>query len=232
MDRPDCRVLAEGMVPEEATPFGSVLVTLTKQEHIVLLWEASFYRMEQRLRLATEAAAQRQAQLRAELKLEQARARVHDLEHRLFGRKSERGRVIDGKHRHAAPRVRRRGQQPGSRGHGRRGSGTVPTRVEEIELESAQCPQCGEALMEFAGTDDCEVLEIEVRAYRRLIRRQKYRRRIGLSIGVSSASRSGSRRCWTSTSTAARPTARCRNWPNAAWRWPMARSPGVTSVNR
>ena len=38
------------------------------------------------------------------------------------------------------------------------------------------CPVCGEPLSPFPGTDDCEVLEVEVRAYRRLIRRRRYRR--------------------------------------------------------
>jgi transposase len=52
----------------------------------------------------------------------------------------------------------------------------LPVCTEDIELESPVCPVCGEPLSPFPGTDDCEVLEVEVRAYRRLIRRRRYRR--------------------------------------------------------
>jgi hypothetical protein len=41
-------------------------------------------------------------------------------------------------------------------------------------LEKAQCPECGLALKEFAGTEDTQVLEIEVKAYRRVIHRHSY----------------------------------------------------------
>ncbi len=36
------------------------------------------------------------------------------------------------------------------------------------------CPQCGLALAPYAGSEDSEVIEIEVRAYRRLIHRKQY----------------------------------------------------------
>lgn len=39
------------------------------------------------------------------------------------------------------------------------------------------CPDCGLGLSEFAGTQDAEVLEIEVKAYRRIVRRHRYRPR-------------------------------------------------------
>ena len=51
----------------------------------------------------------------------------------------------------------------------------LPQRIETVGLDSPQCPACGEALNEFPGTEDSEVLEIEVKAYRRLIRRRRYR---------------------------------------------------------
>ncbi len=38
-----------------------------------------------------------------------------------------------------------------------------------------RCPCCGEPLLPFPGTEDSEVLEIEVRAYRRRIHRKRYR---------------------------------------------------------
>jgi transposase len=53
---------------------------------------------------------------------------------------------------------------------------------ETVELDSPQCPACGAPLSGFPGTDDSEVLEIEVRAYRRVIRRRRYR--CGCDCGV------------------------------------------------
>ena len=47
-------------------------------------------------------------------------------------------------------------------------------RHEFVELEAPQCPRCGMKLKLFPGTEDAEVLEIEVKAYRRVIPRRRY----------------------------------------------------------
>ena len=75
----------------------------------------------------------------------------------------------------AAPR--RRGQQPGAPGHGRRQHAHLPVQVEahDVDLERRRCPACG-AEYRAHGSEDCEQLEIEVRAYRRVIKRRRYRR--------------------------------------------------------
>lgn len=174
----------------ESSPFAEVFVTLSKQEHIALVCAANYWKMEhgraaeralsiealyqERLRQATQGAREREAVLLGEL--EAAHAKIRDLEQRLFGRKSERRWAIDDQHRRAAGGPRRRGQQRGAAGHGRSRVEHLPVRTEEIELESPVCPVCGEPLSPFPGTDECEVLEVEVRAYRRLIRRRRYRR--------------------------------------------------------
>lgn len=46
--------------------------------------------------------------------------------------------------------------------------------VQELTSQAC-CPGCGLGLSEFAGTQDAEVLEIEVKAYRRIVRRHRYR---------------------------------------------------------
>ena len=51
----------------------------------------------------------------------------------------------------------------------------LPERIETFGLDSPQCPACGQALNEFPATEDSEVLEIEVKVYRHLIRRRRYR---------------------------------------------------------
>jgi len=171
------------------TPFASASITLSRQEHIQLVWEGRHWKRlhhgaieriaqleaehRERLRSQLEGAEQREQALQRQL--EHARGRIRDLEQRLFGRKSERQWVIDNQQPHSVARLRRRGQQPGAAGHGRRRCNELPLREELVELDSACCPKCGKALAVFPGTQDSEVLEIEVKAYRRVIRRRRYR---------------------------------------------------------
>ena len=77
----------------------------------------------------------------------------------------------------AATAPRRRGQQPGAAGHGRRGHAHLPVQVEahDVEPERRRCPACGDEYGAH-GSEDSEQLEIEVRAYRRVIKRRRYRR--------------------------------------------------------
>jgi transposase len=171
-------------------PFSQVLVTLTKQEHIRLLWEANYWKAEHRraaeralsieaayreqLRQVAQGAEQREAMLRGELEV--ARARIRDLERRLFGRKSERCGVIDDRHRARGCGRRGRGQQRGAVGHGRTRLAHLPVHTEVVALDTPLCPVCGLPLSRMPGSDECEVLEIEVQAYRRRFRRPRYRR--------------------------------------------------------
>ena len=171
------------------TPYGRELVTLSRQEHIQLMWEGRYWkslhqhaaerltRLEceyrQRLRSESESAAQREQSLQREL--EHARGRIRDLEKRLFGRKSERHWAIDNQQPRGAMGLRKRGQQPGARGHGRSGLSELPVREEIVAHPSPCCPKCGKRLTEFPGTEDSEVLEIAVSAYRRRIHRRRYR---------------------------------------------------------
>ena len=170
-------------------PFAAVYVTLTKQEHIRLVMEANSWKSLHRkateraewnerrhqhelLKLKLQA-AQCETALRAELEL--AHAKVRDLQKRLFGRKSE-SRGGGSEVQVQAPVARaRRGHRRGAPGHGRTMQPHLPQRIELVGLDSPQCPRCGLALGSFPGTEDSEVLEIEVKAYRRVIRRQRYR---------------------------------------------------------
>jgi transposase len=172
----------------KAVPFASVYVTLTKQEHIELVrrangWEAQYRRAVERARWregryrrvllqVKEQAAHREAALRTELEL--AQAKIRDLQQRVFGRKSEQRK---GSELQATALVSctPRGHQRGAPGHGRSMLAHLPERSEFVEIDAPQCPNCGLALGIFPGTEDSEVLEIEVRAYRRVIRRRRYR---------------------------------------------------------
>ena len=125
------------------------------------------------LAMAQFQAQQREMALGVELDV--AQAKVRDLQQRLFGRKSERSKGASEVQPRPGGRPARRGQRSGAPGHGRKMLAHLSERIETVGFDAPQCPACGESLSEFPGTEDSEVLEIEVKAYRRLIRRRRYR---------------------------------------------------------
>ena len=142
------------------------------QEALRVQMRQQMRQAEQCHRDALECARQIELGLRAQLEL--AQARIRDLRKRHSARKSEQTRTMDKASVDAAPTYRCRGQQSGAPGHGRTCQDHLPTVVQTIALQ-ASCPECGRDLKAFPGTQDCEVLEIEVKAYRRIIRRQRYK---------------------------------------------------------
>src|SRR3954471_15112815 len=119
-------------------------------------------------------AVEREAALKDEIARLQAQLRLR--EQQLFGRKADSTATVEG----VAPRApspRRRGQQPGRPGHPRRASDHLPAieQVLELPAEQQRCSGCGQPFADFPGTDDSTVLEIEVRAHRRICRRRRYR---------------------------------------------------------
>lgn len=109
----------------------------------------------------------------------QLKAEVRQLRQQLFGRKTEKGSLGQPAAAFEKPASnRRRGQQRGSRGHGRRDHSHLPAKEVLIDLPAEQCccPQCHLPYAEFPGTEDSQTIEIEVRAHRRVIRRKRYRR--------------------------------------------------------
>jgi transposase len=168
------------------TPFAQVFVTLSKQAHIQLVWNARYWksahqraigRMQQlgfEHQLAIEQGALREAALVSQL--ETAQAKIRELQKRVFGRKSEHcshGGKVQGPNVKSS---RPRGQQFGARGHGRAMQAHLPAHTDTIKIDSPQCQSCGLGFADFPGTEDSEVLEIEVKAYRRVIRRRRYRK--------------------------------------------------------
>jgi transposase len=182
----DITCVASATSKGKLAPFAQVLVTLTKEEHIHLRWEANWWKSQHQQaltrieqlkadhRLAMEQAAQREAALRSEL--EKAEGKIRDLQKRLFGRKSERSSSAEKAPGVDAKSPRPRGQQSGAAGHGRARESHLPAQVETIELDCPHCPACGLGYADFPGTEDSEILEIDVKPYRRVIRRRRYRR--------------------------------------------------------
>src|SRR5215831_18077459 len=119
-----------------------------------------------------------------EQRVEQLEGEKRQLQADLFGRRSEtrprndRSDHLDDPEDGTPPRRRRRGQQPENPGPKRRSYSRLPAREEFRELppERCICPRCGRPLLPRGDTEDSEQIEIEVRAYRRVIRRRRYRR--------------------------------------------------------
>jgi len=93
------------------------------------------------------------------------------------------------------PPQKARGQQSGHPGHGRRGYSELPVMEEMHDLKDSQkvCPRCGKPYTPFPGTEDSELIEIEVKAYKRKIRRVRYRAGCSCegTAGIISASAGG-----------------------------------------
>src|SRR5512142_238594 len=107
---------------------------------------------------------------------EQLLARIRSLEQQLFGRKAETRATVDGPARPTrSPRPR--GQRRGKPGPKRRDYSHLPAveQVVELPVELQRCTGCGEPFASFPGTDDATILEVEVRAHRRVYRRRRYR---------------------------------------------------------
>jgi transposase len=126
-------------------------------------------------------AVHRAEQLEADL--EQLRGENRKLQDQLFGRKSERAASpdrsnhLEGETDPAPSAPPKRGQRRDRPGPPRRDYSHLPVVEEPRELPEDRrvCPRCGTALSP-SDTEDSEQIEIEVRAYRRRIRRRRYQR--------------------------------------------------------
>jgi transposase len=101
-------------------------------------------------------------------------------EQQLFGRKTETSAATPTNStptNGTAPPRRRRGQQRGQKGPSRRDYSHLPVVPEDQEIPGDRCccQRCGRPFAPVSGTEDSTILEVEVKAHRRLIRRHRYR---------------------------------------------------------
>jgi transposase len=119
-----------------------------------------------------------------ERKVEQLEGEKRQLKADLFGKstetatRSDRSNHLDDPQDDSEEPQRKRGQQPENPGPKRRDYSHLPVREKILELPAEQCvcPDCGQPFVSHGYTDDSEEIEIEVSAYRRVIRRRRYRR--------------------------------------------------------
>ena len=158
----------------DATPFSQQTVVLTKQAYIELKWKANYWQS------LYERLLKREAALKAQVAAHEAT--IRDLKQRLYGKKSEQsaGPERGGASKPASPR--KRGQQPGSQGHGRSDRSALPVVVEVHDLsdEAKHCPSCGEAFLPFPGVEASDIIEVEVQAHIRRIERPRYQKRVSV----------------------------------------------------
>ena len=152
------------------TPFAQNIVQLTQAEHIELKWQGSYWKSQHgHLKKQNE-------ELKQALAL--ARAKIRDLRQRLYGKKSEKGTAKRDKptpdERLASSRPR--GQQKGSKGHGRtpRPDLAVVDEERDVAPDDKQCCICGKAYDPLPQTEDSEIVEVQVKAHVRLIKRKMY----------------------------------------------------------
>ena len=125
----------------------------------------------------------RQRERLLEQQKQQLQARIRYLEQQLYGKSTESAKSKDSLAAAAnttptpqASPPRPRGQQRGQPGPRRRDYSHLPAEEQISDLAEAdkKCPCCGLPFEPFPGTQDSTVLEIDVRAHRRVIRRRRY----------------------------------------------------------
>ncbi len=145
-------------------PFSQKIVQLTQAEHIELKWQGSYWKSQH------EHLKKQNEELKQELA--SAHAKIRDLKQRLYGKKSEKGTAKRDKpttdERLASSRPR--GQQKGSKGHGRTPRPDLPVVDEERDVapEDKQCCICGKAYDPLPQTEDSEIIEVQVKGNGRL----------------------------------------------------------------
>jgi len=155
---------------KSATPFSQQTMVLTKQDYIELKWEANYWRAQH------ARSVEREAALTA--KVESLEATIRDLTQRLYGTKSEKSAGPDHADESKPLCPRHRGQQPGSKGHGRSDRSVLLVVPEVHDLSPAQscCPACGEAFAPLPGAEESTIIAVQVQAHLRRIQRRRYQK--------------------------------------------------------
>ncbi len=153
-------------------PFAQNIIQLTQAEHIELKRKGNYWKQRH------EHLKKQNEELKQDLAL--AHAKIRDLKQRLFGKKSEKGttkRDQPGTDERPAS-SRPRGQQKGSPGHGRTPRPDLPVveEVRDVAAEDKECRICGKAYDPLSQTEDSKIIEVQVKAHVRQIKRKMYSR--------------------------------------------------------
>lgn len=163
---------------EQPVPFALEWVTITKQEDIERRWQINSLK-SQNLHLKNKVETLEQVII-------YKNARITDLENRLFGKKTEKSSHKNSEKANNSSEQnpkRNRGQQRGSKGHGRTPRPSLPIiDAEPLDLadELKKCPLCGLPHLRNSALDEhSDVIEVEVKAHIRRYHRPAYVRNRG-----------------------------------------------------
>jgi transposase len=151
-------------------PFSQIFITLTQEKYVQFKWDANYWKGQY------NQVKQKNEDLK--LELESAHARIRDLKQRLYGKKTEKGvsKRDEPGMQNRADTPRSRGQQKGSKGHGRTLRPDLPIIEEEhdIAAEDKLCPVCTKPYNLLSRTEDSGIVEIKVKSYIRRVIRKMY----------------------------------------------------------
>jgi len=156
--------VAEKVIDLPAKP--SAQITITEKEYNELKWEIGYWKGMHKKALLRE----------EELKniVKEKDGKIRDLKNRLFGKKSEKKSTSknEGQGKETGKK-RPRGQQFGSKGHGRTARPDLPETDEPIDFpEVPKCPECGIPYIPLDESTDSEIIEVDVKAHKRIIKRK------------------------------------------------------------
>jgi transposase len=170
----DHSLLQSNVDIDSRNPFSQQQVTITKAEHIDLIQRANYWE-------ALHAQLKEKC-ARLEEEIQRKDARIRDLNNRAFGKKSEKQSTAKSEKSEPSTTKLPRGQQQGSRGHGRTPRPNLPVVNEKIDLPDDKkcCPDCGLSRIPRPALDETsDIIEVEVQAYTRRIHRPAYARNPG-----------------------------------------------------
>ena len=145
-------------LPVEKSP----MILISEKEYLELKAEVGYWRAMHGKSLS------REKKLKQTVKAQDGQ--IRDLRSRILGKKSEKksSSKDESKSKSSDPK-RPRGQQPGSKGHGRTDRPDLPQKKEPVNFpEVPICSKCGEAYIPDESKE-AEIIEVEVKAYKRRI---------------------------------------------------------------
>ncbi len=138
------------------------LILISEKEHLELKSEVGYWQAMHKKAIL------REKKLKQTVKEQEGK--IRDLKNRLFGEKSEKKSYNkDEDPSNPSTSKRPRGQQPGSKGHGRTGHPDLPQKEEPVNFpETPACSNCGKLYLPDESKE-AEIIEVEVKAYKRKI---------------------------------------------------------------
>lgn len=151
----------------EVLPFVARTITLTYADYVTLKSDVSYWKA-QHARVII-----REEELKEQLKHKEAI--IRDLNQRLYGKHSEKGGSKgDANSNNKGNKSNRpKGQQKGTRGHGRTDHPNLPVIPEIIFLNETACGICGLEYELLSSYEESDIIEVEVAAHIRRVKRQK-----------------------------------------------------------